>query len=1318
MTRPDQHSIIDSIKRSLNDQQSLLDSRSEKDRLNFVASFSSLLNFYDQYNRQHGSWEPFVLKDPVILLASISKTDFASAHSLYQNICRRIDKIFPPKKDLGTNDGSASGLEQLYDPVLVAESMNQLFDLLTNVFLKIRRWVYFMQLSDEEYPLRSFILSQVKAEFSLYFWALISLRQNLCLLNIVKGIKPVNHDELNLFDAVDEMIWKQNKDKRPCWDVLGLAYPLTENKVDDFLKVITATGNKVFRFQHTIIQYASEEFDQLKLKKGKFPDTLLIRAFVELLKTQQQQLNTITEKHLRFCYKDILKLKELNAEPDAVYICAELAKKDSIFLLPANTLFDAGSDLQNNPVSFASDETVIISPATIVNAYTISTIKDIDGRMYLYKDIVRKPGILKQDDKGIVQTWNTFGGISISSVKQNQALSIASPLLLLREGKRYICVTVVFENQVDRSCLDNVNYYLSTKKAWHPVKCEIDPNITTPLISQATIVINLDEKDPPIEPFTKTADQKDPDGLSSEWPLFKIEFQSYVNIALPPIVTSMKIEVVVSDIKTLQLFNDNGALNSKAPFLPLGPTPMTGNSLIIGSDEVFSKPLNKMMLELDWDKLPPDFTNYYKEYNQYLTEQALLNTPPEKKNIFRKIFNWFGQLPKKIACFFYKKRCPAIIPECPPFCNTSFRVNFKILQGRSWTDTKIIKAGCFKNESGALGWMQYPAVDPGCNCKDKYTNDGSPGTITNDDLTVQLFSTDGVYGKTTPVNFQYKNPCTGDTLENASIPGYFVFNSADTGVSTFKPDEHIQQSPLLFSETSSSGFIKMSLAAPEYGFGSAIYAAVVAWITYKNGKTLIPPKADEDLFDFLNFSQKKAEPKFSEAAKIPFAPKLSGLKINYSTSQEYKFNNIQNTAPVQCFYYSPFENYCIYESPALVPANALMFDLTGIKPTAGITGIPLFQSVSNEGNLFLELDQVIPGSDICIYFELTHSFQINTVASSVSFQYLSINGWQILPVLNDSTNNFNCSGVIKFRVPADITNGSILMPGNKYWFAVTIDQISGNHSKTAFLKANGFIAKRVMDAPYYDKSPYLKAGSISKPRKSIPQIGSLVQPFASFGGQGRETEQNLWLRASSRLSTKDRAVTNVDIYRLTTENFRNVYHCRSLYDTVKDMTMVYVIRVVSSKKDAHAFTPLVNNCILNAIQQFLCQRASGANNITVSNFRFQYVRVIAGIELKNGFEFTSVCEQVNDAINLYMSPWITDSKSTLNLEQAISDIKLISMISSIQGIKKVKTLRFKTWIPLTGQEISPDDLPDTPVAKQNSGDCLLIPVAGHDIKEI
>lgn len=1218
------------MQRNLVPGKVLIDDRTEPERLAFLAEFASLINFYNGANTLTGDWRPFLLKDPVFLMASISQVRFEYWNTLYRNACLKVQREVPltlDSRDLGY-------------------SFNELFDQFTNVFLCMERWTHYMVKMQDEYELRTYMLGKVQDIFGPYLWALVSFKEAMYITRLVPHLAPVPLYRFDVFYGENyNPVWVLNKDKNPYWDVLGLDQDITKNSADQLFGAFKRLGDELFSFFHTIISHAGPQYDKLSAGISKYADTTLLRTFISLLQVQQDQLNTLSEKHLEFYYHDILKQHKNMAVPDQVIIATELAKKDAAFELPAGTVFEAGLDPDKNPIEFVNTEAVALNPAAITAACTLSRLpveESLNMLDALYFHMIPDPGTLKKAEDGSVMQWETFGGgvLSPGNTEKNQismAVSFASPMFLLREGERNVMLTMTFEQDADMALLYNAEYYMSTATGWLKVPAQPAPGLIS---NQAVIQIPIDTSLPAIEKFTT-----DPDGLTSEWPMFKMVFWYFCNMDSPPVLTDLTIDVSVKGVKNLQQYNDDGLLVTKTPYQLFGPLPVLNSHFIIGSNEIFSKPVTSLVVQLHWDNLPPSLAEYYRQYNDYIcgryeTIQPELPILPAAKSQtgFSRFTGWLGSL-------FKKKEAPEAVPMPPParnttglvcpdyFTNFSFTVDFQLLEQQQWNGLDMIKE--MPGTVGAQPWQPY----------------STPCTDSPSDNSGLLFSTDA-YCDTIPYS-------------------YFGYNGA-----ALDANPYLQNTPLVFTDTTASGFMRMTLNNPGYGFGSALYPQLISEIALQNGLILVDALKTTDL------------PPFYKPAVVPYVPQLLSCTADYSAHQEYDLTKAIGDYPLQCFFYSPFESYPVYSNTPDVPGlqNSAGLTLTGI--VWARSGLQLFPKVDNAGTLFLFIENLVPADSLSIFFELSRKYGESPDSRDIHYNYLSTTGWKELNILSNDTNNFTCSGIIKTNIPTDIAGDSMVFPGKKYWFAIGVRQEPGSFADTVYLKTNGFPIWRCgADFLTSTEKPWLPANAVTQTKLPVPQIAIIAQPFPSEGGRAAETETTMNRRVSNRLKTKDRVVTAEDYFRLIRQEFDDIYYSKVIYNKEKRTTDVYVVKSYDSSTDANAFIPLVSECREGKIRDFLRDRASAFAKINVSNFNIEYVRVTARVIIREGYEQDGVRRAIINAINIYLSPWILSAQQQIAIDQGLSDAELATVIKNVAGVLSVESIYFQTG--LTNDFIAP-----------------------------
>ena len=817
MTRIDLYSAIASQQNALSPETALLDARTEIDRLGFLSDFAALINFYDSDNQVNGNWAPFLLKDPAILLAHMARTNLEKFRVIYRHTCKFIESKTRHHRE-------------------IAWAMNHLFDQVTHLFMRLERWTHYMQASDAKYEMKTYLLHQVKNTYSAIFWAIIGLRDSLAALPYRYKVEPAKH---YLFTDYDEHIWKQNAGKCPFWDILGLIPQITQNSPKQVYQALKNISDQVLNFLTTVIAQAAIAYEQVKLEKSKFPDTLLLRAFTNLLKVHQQQLNEITAKHLDFYFQDVLKQSPRGAMPDSAYIYITAAKKDAAFTLPEGTLFDAGLDEQKKPVQFSSAELVTVNPATISAAYTVLAIGKGSGHT-VYIGEIPDPGTVKKDESGRPVSYKTFGSTTSDStlngaIIPKSGLTFSSPILLLQEGERTIQLSFTCD-ELDRELFTNASVYLSTASNWVKLT-DYDIVVEDPYINQ--IFIRLSANVAPIAPFTKN-----PENIDAKWPVLKIEFDALTIPQISPKLKIIQLSVTAYGVSNFQLYNDYGGISAKTPFQPFGATPLLHSNFIIGSPELFSKPLDRFNLTLKWDNLPLandiSFDTYYQQYNRYLNHcfDNIITATQQKRSWWRR---FILRRKRQINIVIDKD---VIGPNV--FTDTSFIADFKLLQAGSWLNANVFNLRILNSN------------------------------VTDEPNTKYLFQTND--DKLQPISNFYSEGLLLDNGYGVQIP--------------FKPDPAIQDDlSFKFSDKSTSGFIKIVLNGNPYGFGSNLYGSVVAQIATYNAWLLYHQQGLGLL---------------AKAASLPFAPRLASISADYTATADESypyagyFYSPLNIQPIRC----------------------------------------------------------------------------------------------------------------------------------------------------------------------------------------------------------------------------------------------------------------------------------------------------------------------------------------------------------------------------------------------------------------------------------
>lgn len=190
------------------------------------------------------------------------------------------------------------------------------------------------------------------------------------------------------------------------------------------------------------------DYDKHELKKERIealseagdmpPHMALMMAFLKMFEVQQNNLNTLTERHLQFYYKDILGFKPREGENGKATVFFEPVKNAPEAFIPKGTLFDAGKDTNGKPITYRSvrDVTVNQMKVTETKRLPIESAEKADFGL-----IITHPSLafLENEEKQLVSTDSdklkdklniSFGKDNIViTVKESEDLSVLSNLL-------------------------------------------------------------------------------------------------------------------------------------------------------------------------------------------------------------------------------------------------------------------------------------------------------------------------------------------------------------------------------------------------------------------------------------------------------------------------------------------------------------------------------------------------------------------------------------------------------------------------------------------------------------------------------------------------------------------------------------------------------------------------------------------------------------------------------------------------------------------------------------------------------------------------
>ncbi|CAM1358326.1 baseplate J/gp47 family protein [Tenacibaculum xiamenense] len=384
----------------------------------------------------------------------------------------------------------------------------------------------------------------------------------------------------------------------------------------------------------------AEVLNEFESNGGLTPHLTLFVCFLKLLEYSKERFNSLTQRHLSFFYKDILRIEKLPAREDQVHVLFELAKKALEEEIPENAQLDAKKDVNGGNLVYKVDNNFVVNKATVASLK--STYNDIYDGEFKYSAIANSFDGQGKELPESSPFWLPFG--YNSSEKNYDPLpdvklgfSIASPVLAMKEGVRNVCITINFKEAITvdgltpDKLLEWIQVSYSTQKAWQEIglsKTGLALHVkgtqalksTFISTTQLQLVFSVDKDLPAIENYNE---ERLKTHLKTEFPVVRFllktdskEGHDFFRRIVKKAIYKIKINVAVFDAKELQMESDFGILNPAKPFMPFTSQPIRGGAFRINYPEVFTKKWSDIAISANWMNTPTSFVSHYNAYKK------------------------------------------------------------------------------------------------------------------------------------------------------------------------------------------------------------------------------------------------------------------------------------------------------------------------------------------------------------------------------------------------------------------------------------------------------------------------------------------------------------------------------------------------------------------------------------------------------------------------------------------------------------------------------------------------------------------------------
>lgn len=632
----------------------LVDEKEFADWIVFANDFAVFINYYNNSNAIDGNWKPFFSSDISAQLGTIA----------LQNI-ERYQQEIKERFDFIRDDDNEPALAE------IRIKLNELFSAILTLSKALDG--YALKLP-EETSLKQTIFNLIKTRLSPALKRLIAYYQaaqthayldNSTLSNWLILNKPLTDaEQLINVDGLSKNWFDDDAD----WNTYVTAIdpdesifnnPLTAF-ADDFLSIEHAANHNLFTgifdtylstYTKIIQEAEAELLKTLESYDAHTPHYALFLSFLMLFRFTQTHINTITQRHLDFYYKEVLRLQPRKAEANKVHVLGELAKQVDSYLLKQGTLLKAGKDSLKKDVNYQLDADSVFNKAKVAQLKTFYKAASADS--------IKEPGTttVKQNNTGRVfasPATNTDDGIEakltsankewqpfvhkvykeaelerIAMPKAQLGFAMASHYLYLTEGERKVFVRLVMN---DNSALNgkHIECYLTAEKEWYKVEsltiASSGKKLSDGTTNCAEISFTIPGSAPAIVNYNAA---KHGGTFNVALPMLKIylvnddasiyEYEALKDLTITK--TEIRVEVGMDSaysqkgLKNLQLSNDFGVLDASKPFMPFGSQPKKDAGFVIGHKEIFSKKNAAVTLNVEWADLPGDENNIRYDAN-------------------------------------------------------------------------------------------------------------------------------------------------------------------------------------------------------------------------------------------------------------------------------------------------------------------------------------------------------------------------------------------------------------------------------------------------------------------------------------------------------------------------------------------------------------------------------------------------------------------------------------------------------------------------------------------------------------------------------
>ncbi len=1192
------------------------------------AELAAVLRFHDMENRANGNWAELFMGDEAVIMALMLSKDLDRTELDYLR---------------------HRGLD-------VAEQVLALF----NLAAEINRWQQRLSLSGHESGLA------LSAKIATMIGE--RLADNLHDVGSVVEQLGTQHAALAAVDFGQfSALWSLTK--------LEQGYCFTRARqfsMDDETKLEMVLRTAFYSFLNGLSQLkvmaATALAESLKNQRHE-PAMGLFLAFLQLFRRLQNRVNSFTQRHLDFYYRDVLRATPRERAPDCTHLLFTTEAGSSGILIPKGTAFSAGKDQALQEVVYLTDNDLTITDARVTAINTLYLERDclISPERELGYVTRIKAHTLPSMATNQPVAWPIFGatprGVAAAATADAKlGFAIASPMLLLKEGRRKIVLTILLDDPVDldvslatfRNHLDDNATVLDSSDLTEKLFCHIFSRF-------------LALQQPPVDRAARLHLADKARGLIATLPMAQLREIAKGDLPaqrgmIHKLYLLARLQQAESETEFLQHFGPLFSRyllcqqawldqNHKQSILLRASTLLSagayehvkdllqqerGNLFYKLVKQIFNISLtsasgwhavkdyavvpafslvdeidNGLQIELtlasEVDAIIPYDAQLHDGQWQTLLPMMQLHINPQANFYPYSLFDGF--LLKELAITVDVEGIRDILAY-NNHGQIDARKPFNPF-GPIATSSSYFAFGNYELAKKQIQYLKVHVEWAGLpqgkgGFSEHYSGYDQP--YDNDTFVVDVGTLQA--GKWWPAEGEmryrlglFDSESMSYKVSNTKSLDIHVLNYSRPITATLSEEEFA-----LYAK-SRNGLYRLMLAGATDPFGHGCYTTLLTRVLSQNARL------------------KKPGP----IPNPPYVPLVNQISLDYRASSVINVGAMPTTTTAdmaeKIFHIHPF---------GIESINAVMIE----------AGQPFLPPHHDDGNLYIGLAAAKMGGLITLFFDIAED-SAQTIASQrpeIGWFYLASNRWWRLAqaqVVSDTTNGFLSSGIVTLDIPVGIDCENTVMPGGRYWLRASS---SGDLNSFCSLRSVQTQALRVQRRDNHDSQDMVLKRW--QPMASITGLGKISQIGGILKGRQYETPRQLKTRISERLRHKHRATTAWDYEHLVMEHFPDVFkikcfnHMNSSDEKVRPgHLLVVVVPYLNSSAHEGCSAPLMNAVELDRVGAFIRQLASPFAVIEVRNPVYERIQIRCTVKFSNPQQSGLSSSRLDRDISNYICPW-------------------------------------------------------------------------------